>query len=183
LLFIGGLLALSSQLVVPGQGRAEAQGHAQAQSGLREQLAGSWSLSSRVTHRPDGSVVDDPGLSAMPKGRLIYDRSGHVAAQLTRPGRTTDSLVQECLDLPKVKGTSDTAQTILGYDAYFGTYTLDEQASVVTHHLESALFPGDVGKDIKRRFVLAGDVLTISFDTTLRDGSPVTRKLVWARLK
>src|SRR5262249_15489232 len=88
------------------------------------QLIGSWSLASRVTTGRDGGVLTDPGLSATPSGILIYDRSGHVAAQLSRPGRTEAMLADECRDAQKVKGTPDTAQTILGYDAYFGTYTV-----------------------------------------------------------
>jgi hypothetical protein len=148
-----------------------------------EQLAGGWRLVSRLTTRPDGRVLVDPGLSPTPSGILIYDRSGHVAAQLSRPGRTVDMLTDECLAAQKIKGTNDTAQTILGYDAYFGTYTVDEEAGVVTHHLESALFPGDIGKSIKRNFVVSGDTLTIKFHTTLADGTPVERTLVWARMK
>jgi lipocalin-like protein len=61
--------------------------------------------------------------------------------------------------------------------------TVNEKEGIVTHHLESALFPGDIGKSIKRRFAISGNTLTIQFNTTLRDGTPVTRTLVWARLK
>ena len=152
-------------------------------SSIAEQLVGGWSLVSRVTTTEDGKPLSDPGLSATPRGVLIYDRYGHVAAQLSRPGRTVDMLGDECREAEKVKGTNDTAQTILGYDAYFGTYTVDVKAGIVTHHLESALFPGDIGKDIKREFVLARDTLTIKFHTTLRIGTPVVRTLVWTRLK
>jgi len=148
-----------------------------------DQLIGSWSLVSRQTTLADGKVVGDPGLSAVPKGILIYDRSGHVAAQLSRPGRTVEMLASECADAEKVKGTGDTAQIILGYDAYFGTYTVDEKNGIVTHHLEAAIFPGDIGKSITRHFSLSGDTLTIKFSTTTRDGTPVTRTLVWTRLK
>jgi lipocalin-like protein len=77
-------------------------------------------------------------------------------------------LGDECREAERVKGTNDTAQTTLGYDAYFGTYTVNAKEHVVTHHLESALFPGDIGKDIKREFEIAGDTLTIRFHTTLR---------------
>ena len=91
-------------------------------------------------------------------------------------------LAEECRDAERIIGTADTAQTVLGYDAYFGTYKVDAKEGVVTHHLESALFPGDIGKDIKRRFSVSGDTLTIKFDTTLRDGTPVTRTLVWSRM-
>ena len=83
----------------------------------------------------------------------------------------------------KVRGTNDTAQTVLGYDAYFGTFTVNEKEGFVVHHLESALFPGDVGKDIKRNFTISGDRLTIKFNTTTADGTPVTRTLVWERMK
>ena len=148
-----------------------------------ERLVGSWSLESRVTTTTDGTVLTDPGLSATPRGLLIYDRSGHVAAQLSRAGRTVEMLADECRDAQKIKGTGDTAQTILGYDAYFGTYSVDETAGIVTHHLDSALFPGDIGKSITRRFVLAGDTLNIRFNTTQADGTPVTRTLTWKRLK
>lgn len=149
---------------------------------LVNQLIGGWRLVSRVTTTSDGKVLVDPGLLATPMGVLIYDRSGHVAAQLSRSGRTVEMLGEECRAAEKVKGTKDTAQTILGYDAYFGTYKIDAKAGVVTHHLESAIFPGDIGKDIKRNFSISGDTLTITFHTTLPDGTPVERKLVWTRM-
>jgi hypothetical protein len=148
-----------------------------------DQLVGGWSLVSRVTTTSEGKALSDPGLSTTPRGVLIYDRLGHIAAQLSRPGRTVEMLGDECREAERVKGTNDTAQTILGYDAYFGTYTVNAKEHVVTHHLESALFPGDIGKDIKREFEIAGDTLTIRFHTTLRDGTPVVRTLVWARMK
>ena len=154
-----------------------------AKSSVLDQLVGSWKLVSRVTTTSNGSVLVDPGLSAIPNGVLIYDRSGHVAAQLSRPGRTVGALPDECRAAEKIKGTNDTAQTILGYDAYFGTFTVDPKNGVVTHHLESALFPGDIGKDIRRNFSIAGDTLTIRFHTTTGDGTPVVRTLIWARMK
>jgi hypothetical protein len=92
-------------------------------------------------------------------------------------------LGEECQAAATTKGTPDTAQTILGYDAYFGTYKINEQAGIVTHHLEAALWPGDVGKDIDRHFTLSGDQLTITFNTTTREGVKVTRTLVWERMK
>ncbi|MDP9087555.1 MAG: lipocalin-like domain-containing protein [Pseudomonadota bacterium] len=154
-----------------------------AAHGVSAQLVGGWSLKSRVTTTADGKTLVDPGLSVLPNGVLIYDAYGHVAAQLSRAGRTVDMLGDECRKAMEVKGTNDTSQTILGYDAYFGTYTVDEKQGIVTHHLESALFPSDIGKSIIRHFTIAGDILTIKFTTTLGDGTPVTRTLVFSRLK
>lgn len=148
-----------------------------------DQIVGGWRLVSRVTTTMDGKVVADAGLSSTPAGVLIYDHAGHVAAQLSRPGRTVDMIEKECRDAQNIQGTNDTAQTILGYDAYFGTYTVDARNSVVTHHLDSALFPGDIGKDIKRHFSISADTLKIKFDTTQRDGTPIVRTLVWSRMK
>jgi hypothetical protein len=175
--------AAITSLIVGGQAYAADNTPGPAARRAIDQLVGGWSLVSRVTSSSDGRVVADPGLSAAPSGVLIYDAAGHVAAQLSRPGRTVAMLAEECRDAVQVKGTADTAQTVLGYDAYFGTYTVDAKAGVVTHHLESALFPGDIGKDIKRRFSVSADTLTIRFDTSLRDGTPVTRTLVWSRMK
>jgi len=174
---------LLTALLLGGYPAFRDRAHAAESGGVAAQLVGSWSLESRVTTTADGKVLTDPGLSATPHGLLIYDRAGHVAAQLSRPGRTMAMLAEECSAAQDVKGTGDTAQTILGYDAYFGTYTVDEQAGIVTHHLDSALFPADIGKSITRHFVLAGDTLTIKFNTIQRDGTPVTRTLTWKRLE
>jgi Lipocalin-like domain len=163
--------------------RSGANAFASVHPGVREQLVGSWSLASRVSTLSNGEVLPDRGLATTPKGLLIYDRTGHVAAQLSRQGRTVEMIGEECQEAAKIHGTNDTAQTVLGYDAYFGTFTLNEKEGFVVHHLESALFPGDVGKDIRRNFTISGDTLTIKFNTTTSDGTPVTRTLVWERMK
>jgi len=150
---------------------------------IRAQMIGSWRLVSRQSRRANGELEADPGLSGVPLGILIYDQSGHVAAQLSRRDRTVAIIGEECQTAASTKGTPDTAQTIFGYDAYFGTYRINESEGIVTHHLEAALFPGDIGKDIDRHFAISGDQLTISFNTTTRDGVKVTRQLIWERMK
>jgi hypothetical protein len=90
---------------------------------------------------------------------------------------------EDCAVAADTKGTPDTAQTVLGYDAYFGTYTLNEKEGIVTHHLEAAIWPGDIGKNIERHFTISSDRLTIKFDTTTREGVKVTRTLVWERMR
>ena len=154
-----------------------------SEASMRAQLIGSWRLISRESKRADGTLEPDAGLASVPMGILIYDQSGHVAAQLSRRDRTVAMLGEECEAAKAVKGRPDTAQTILGYDAYFGTYTLNAHDHIVTHHLDAALFPGDIGKSIQRRFAISGDRLTISFDTTTQQGVKVTRILIWERMK
>lgn len=55
--------------------------------------------------------------------------------------------------------------------------------TVLARHPERALFPGDIGKDIRRHFRLAGGILRILFHTTLPDGTPLTRPLTWPRMR
>jgi hypothetical protein len=184
--FVLAALAASALTLPPAQAQPAAQKdrpHALENPSISAQLIGSWRLVSRHSKRADGELEADPGLSTAPMGVLIYDQSGHVAAQLSRRDRSVAMLGGECQAAATIKGTPDTAQTVIGYDAYFGTYKINERDGIVTHHLEAALWPGDVGKDINRFFTLSRDRLTISFNTTTREGVNVTRILVWERMK
>ena len=147
-------------------------------SGTGRQLVGTWRLISRVVRLEDGTAVQDPGLGTTPTGYLIYDSSGHMAVQLMRLDRPT---AIDC-------GTSgpaspdNSSQSVNGYDAYFGTYTVDETNHTVTHHLEGALTAADVGKSLVRDFQVSGDKLTI----VVRTNSPKEkqiRTLTWERVR
>jgi lipocalin-like protein/uncharacterized protein DUF4440 len=152
-----------------------------AQSGRNSaaaQLVGTWRLVSRTVTKADGERIAEPVLGEKPEGYLIYDESGHVAAQLMRPGRTAAQM-KNCGESP-VKAQNNST-SVCGYDAYLGTYKLADGG--VVHHLELALSPDDIGKDIHRSFVIAGDQLTITFPTTLPDGKTMTRTVLWERVR
>ena len=182
-LFYAGAVLMLAAPVVLAQAQALKNEVTPSHTSVRVQLVGSWRLLSRESRREGGRVEADQGLSTLPLGVLIYDQSGHVAAQLSRQDRTVSMFGEECAVAAETKGTPDTAQTVLGYDAYFGTYTLNEKEGIVTHHLEAAIWPGDIGKNIERHFTISGERLTIKFDTTTREGVKVTRTLVWERMK
>ncbi|MBZ5531932.1 MAG: lipocalin-like domain-containing protein [Acidobacteriia bacterium] len=176
------ILAATVALSVVASHTMASRVHAAAQASVKERLVGTWKLVSRESRLATGEIIPDPALGAKPSGVLIYDAAGHVAAQLSRQGRTMDIFKDECAEITAVKTSPNTANTVFGYDAYFGTYTLHEAEGYVMHHLESALWPGNMGKDIKRSFTLQGDELTITFTTT-QDGKAVLRTLVWHRWK
>ena len=72
--------------------------------------------------------------------------------------------------------TPEEAQAALaGYIAYFGTYTVDEQAATVTHHRQASVQPGDVA-DLVRGYEFAGDRLILRPPGT-------TYEVVWERIK
>ena len=114
----------------------------------------------------------DPVLGAQPRGRLSYDANGAMSLQMMREGRKT------AITTPADARDKANPRVILGYDSYFGTYTVDERAGTVTHHVEASLFPEDLGQNWVRPFKLEGDTLTLSF-TSPADG--VTRTLVFKR--
>ena len=102
---------------------------APAGRGAREQMFGSWELQSRTVTRANGEAIADPVLGAQPIGRLFYDASGHMALQMMRQGRP------QAITEPANPEDAKNARVVLGYDAYFGTFTVDEAAGTVTHHV------------------------------------------------
>lgn len=165
------LLVVGALVFAAAPPRAEPQTPRPA-AGAAERLVGAWQLVTR-TVRANGTTVSDPVLGAQPLGRLLYDASGIVALQMMRTGRTAAIGTP---DNPKDKANP---RVILGYDSYFGRYTVNERAGTITHHVEGSLFPEDLGKDFVRQFTLDGDTLTLSFTST--DGASVTRTLVFRR--
>ena len=147
---------------------------AQAPSSAAQRLVGAWQLVSRTVTRADGTSLADPVLGAQPLGRLVYDASGGVMLQMMRAGRTA------AIGAPASAGDAANPRVVLGYDAYFGRYTVDERAGTITHRVEGSLFPEDLGKDFVRPFTLDGDVLTLKFTSAAAAGA-ITRTLVFRR--
>jgi lipocalin-like protein len=140
------------------------------------QLVGTWQLVSRVDRDKSGNVVPEPSLGEQPTGYLIYDAKGHVAAQLMKSHRTSNPCE---VTAPAV---GNNVAQVGGYDAYFGRYEVDWSAGTVTHTLDGALVPADVGRRLSRHFKLEGDSLTIQFEPDGNDNQRVTRTLVWKRV-
>ena len=149
------------------------------QTVVARQLIGTWRLVSRDTTTANGQKIVDPGLGSRPVGYLIYDATGHVSAQLMRSGRSSTDM--ENCGSRQTKGDNNPV-ILCGYDAYFGTYSFDG-VNRVTHHIEMAVSPDDVGRDVHRSFLLKGNQLIISFATTTPDGQPAKRTLVWERVQ
>jgi hypothetical protein len=181
ILFIG--TALLTTCEVGAAQTASTNKPAASTSSVRTQLIGSWRLVSRESRKANGEIEPDPSVGAPPLGILIYDQSGHVSAQTSRGDRTVAMLPEECQAAIATKGAANSTQAILGYNAYFGTYTINEHDATITHHLEAALFPGDIGKDIERHYAISGDLLRYTFNTTDGKGGKVTRTVVWQRMK
>jgi Lipocalin-like domain len=154
-------------------------GHASAQSkdGIRERIVGAWRLESRTVRKANGEVLLDPVLGKQPIGRLFYDASGHMMLQMMRQERA------QAISAPPNPQDARNPRIVLGYDAYFGTFTVNEAEGTITHHVEGSLFPEDLGKDFRRFFRLEGDTFTLSFTSKSPEGVDVTRTLLFRRSK
>ena len=135
---------------------------------------GSFCPASNVTDTGERRV--DASLGADPLAMLIYDRSGHFAAQFMKRDRTPSA----GMDSPSAGANNSRAQG--GYDAYFGTYEVDDAAGTVTQRLLGALSAENVGHVLTRGMQVEADRLTISLRTTSATGEPVTRTLSWKRV-
>ncbi len=131
---------------------------------LALRLVGTWRLVSREDYTGTGERRIDPGLGADPIGLLAYDPAGNFAAQLMKRDRSNDAGTGTTR--PGVNNTS----AVNGYDAYFGTYTVDEASGSVTQRIEGALSRDDVGKVVTREMRVEGDRLLIHLATTSADG-------------
>src|SRR5690349_6347831 len=74
----------------------------------RERLIGAWHLEHIDSPGPNGKPSDVP----QPKGMLIHTRDGHISVQLM---------------YPKSAGSLSNEYVQNGYEASFGSYTVDEK--------------------------------------------------------
>ncbi len=141
---------------------------------LAHDLVGTWRLLSRVDRNASGEVVDEPSLGSDPLALLFFDAAGNFAAQFMRRDRSV------AVAAPGFTGQNNTT-AIGGYDAYFGTYEVDETSGDVQTHLVAALSPSHVGATLMRNMKLEDGELIIRLTTTTPDDMRVNRTLTWER--
>jgi Lipocalin-like domain len=125
---------------------------------LRARLLGSW-------HPISGQWCDERGdvdspFGKNPAGLLTYDAADTVSAQLMRRDRP-----HFAEDDWRCATAEERAAAWGSYFCYFGTYTVDEEAGTVTHHVEGSSFPNMTGTDQVRYCALWGNCLSLSAET------------------
>ena len=144
--------ALNAQAPPAGGGR-DGTKWAPPVSALTDRFVGTWKLASIERRNAVGNVIEPtPAASPERSGYLIYGASGYMAVSIMPVGRKKYAGAQPTDDEAKA--------AITGYAAYFGTFTINEADSTVTHHLQGSLNPGMTSEQ-KRFFELAGNRLTL----------------------
>ena len=135
-----------------------------------QHFVGQWKLISYEQRSTTGEVTQPFGKD--PIGRISYDTGGHMSAQLMRRDRSRFA------NSDPRKGTdAEIRNAFTEYTAYYGSYTVDEKAGTVTHHVEGSWFPNWIGTNQVRRFEFSGNRLTLRAD--LAAGPSI---LVWERI-
>jgi hypothetical protein len=142
---------------------------------LRSAILGIWKLKSREDVDDAGQIQIDPFLGRDPLGILCFGPT-HFAAQFMRRDRSQQEKV---LERPQAKNNT---AGVDGYDAYFGTYSVDESAGTLTTHLEASISPANIGATYVRDVRVANDELFIRLNTTALDGTAITRTNTFSRV-
>lgn len=125
----------------------------------KEKFISSWKFESMKLETEKGEVIYPYGENLF--GMLIYTPSGHMSALLMNPDRQ-----RFASDDPLAGTTEEVEGAYRKFDAYCGTYSIDEEKGTVTHHIEGGKFPNWVGTDQVRYFEFSGDRLLLK--ATLR---------------
>lgn len=144
---------------------------------MREQdLIGAWRLLAIEGRSTAGEVFSPAG--ADPEGMLLYDPQGYMAMVYMRRDRPKFAAGDPARGTPE-----EITAAFNSFDAYCGTYTLDEAADVVTHHIVSSRFPNWEGTDQVRHVEVDGEQLRLATPPILAQGTKWTFFVTWARAR
>lgn len=141
---------------------------------LAAAIVGIWTLKSREDIDDAGNIHVDPFLGPDPLGILCFGPS-HFAAQFMKRVRSRQENVPS-----RVQAKNNTAG-VNGYDAYFGSYRVDENAGTISTYIEGSISPENIGKTYVRAARVADDQLFIQLKTTAVDGTAITRTNTFSR--
>lgn len=139
---------------------------------MTDQLKGtSWRLVEYQSVSKDGDVLYPLGEDAL--GTIIFTEAGHTAVQIMAKDRS-QPLSDEKLEKYNTKVEKEMRR--LGYHAYTGPFTIDEEENILTTHVQMSLIPDYVGSKQARKATLEGDMLKLS------NVQHPERRLVWKRI-
>lgn len=142
---------------------------------LAAAILGIWKLKSREDVDDTGQIRIDPILGRDALGILCFAPS-HFAAQFMKRDRSHHENVAQ-----PVRAKNNTV-AVNGYDAYFGTYTIDESAGILTTYLEGSISPANIGNIYIRNVRVVDNELIIQLPTTAVDGKAVIRTNTFSRI-
>jgi hypothetical protein len=141
----------------------------------QDRFLGAWRLLSYEFRDEAGTVSYPFGKNT--RGLLMYDRTGMMSVQIIRCDRPlfpSEDMFGAAPDTVKA--------AFEGLNTYYGTFTIDEDGHIVTHHVESASMPNRIGSTQTRQYEFADNQLILKAPPRLLDGKMLTGVLVWERI-
>ncbi len=148
---------------------------------LPRALVGVWNLVSREDYDRGGRRLIDPFLGPDPLGMVSF-APRNFAAQFMNRRRSVAPEPGAPAGAPAAPAAANNSSAVNGYDAYFGTYTVDAAHGTIATRLEAALAARNVGQVFTRDVRVVGDRLLIRLGTNAADGTPITRTLTFERV-
>jgi len=137
-------------------------------------LIGAWRLRDWVALDDDGTTTRPMGEA--PNGLVVYSGDGTMLTAIgqgDRPRFASDDVTG---------GTDEErARAFRTFIAYGGRFTIE--GDLVTHHVETSLFPNWVGTEQRRQWTLdaAPEVLTLTSPPLAVGGVTRVQRLTWVR--
>jgi hypothetical protein len=142
-----------------------------------DKFVGAWRLVSTEYRTDDGAPAESP-YGAQPRGLLMYDAYGSMSAQLAQNDRKPFATAD------RLKGSAEEIKAAYeSYQAYYGTYKVDERDHVVIHTVTQALFPNWAGTEQRREYKFQDGKLILRTPPILFGGKRLTGVLVWEKIK
>lgn len=142
-IFLAFFVAFTYYGETAGSGPAEYQ----PKTLIREYFLGAWKLVSTEYKYADGHMTPYPELGPDAAGFLMYAPSGHMCAQLMKPGRPHWSE----RDMPTA---AEAVSALDGFISYCGSFEIREKERLMIHRPETALSPNYLGIALERPYHL-----------------------------
>ena len=139
-------------------------------------IVGRWQVIAVEVQDSAGGV--SPIFGPNPGGQLVYDATGNVYVLLFDHDRP------QFASADRLQGTSEEIQSAFeGSVAYYGTYTVDRNAGVVTHHVLGSTYPNWIGTDLVRHYKIEGQRLTLTTAPFVQGGKRIIAVNTFKRLE
>lgn len=139
---------------------------------IQHKLAGtSWSLESYQSENKEGDVIYPLGEDA--KGVIMFTPDNRLSVHIMAVDRTKEPNEEK---IKKYNTEAEKQMARLGYHAYSGPISINEEEEVLTTQVELSVLPTYVGSKQKRAVTIKDNQLHLS------NISHPERKLVWNKL-
>ena len=142
-----------------------------------DKFFGAWRLISTEFRAEDGSLGESP-YGTDSQGLLMYNAQGSMSAQLGQAHRTPFAMADR-----KAGSPEELRAAFESYQAYCGSYTVDEGEHVVTHTVALSLLPNWVGTEQRRHYEFTDGKLILRTPPMTIGGKSLTGELVWEKIE